>query len=56
VRVSRALEAELRAEAWEENLSLSVYVAGLLTRRGKWARTVGKPGGYDLVAPLRSSK
>jgi hypothetical protein len=52
IRVSAALKAELCAEAWEENLPLTQYVAGLLTRRGKWARTVGAPQ-YDLVTPAR---
>jgi predicted HicB family RNase H-like nuclease len=50
VRVPVALRAALEVEAWESGLSLSEYVAGLLERRGKWARSVGKPGGYDLIS------
>jgi hypothetical protein len=50
VSVTPALKAELETEAWEENRSLSQYIAGLLARRGKWARTVGTAGGYE-VAP-----
>jgi hypothetical protein len=42
------LKAELEAEAWEEHKGLEEYVLGLLKRRGKWARTVGLAGGYDL--------
>jgi len=49
--VTPALKAELDAEAWEEQRSLADYVRGLLERRGKWARSVGKAGGYDLIAP-----
>lgn len=48
--VTPALKAELDAEAWEEQRSLADYVRGLLERRGKWARSVGKAGGYDLMA------
>ena len=46
--VTPALKAELEAEAWEVQRSLSDYVRGLIERRGKWARTVGSPGGYDI--------
>ncbi len=56
VNVSPALKAELETEAWEEQRSLSDYVRGLLTRRGKWARSVGTSGGYDLQADLPPSK
>lgn len=51
--VTPALKAALEIEAWEESRSLSDYVRGLLERRGKWARTVGKAGGYDLQIPLK---
>jgi len=51
-----ALKAELMAEAWEEQRSLSDYIFGLLQRRGKWARSVGKAGGYDLAVPARPKK
>jgi hypothetical protein len=43
------LHAELAAEAWESNLPLNRYIIGLLQRRGKWARMVGRNGGYDLI-------
>ena len=46
--VTPALKAELEIEAWEEQRTLSDYVFGLLSRRGKWARTIGSAGGYDL--------
>lgn len=49
VTIPRALRADLEAEAWEENLTLSKYVAGLLSRRGKWARSQR----YDIVAAPR---
>lgn len=48
VSVSPALKSELEAEAWECEQDLSAYVRGLLTRRGKWARSVGTAGGYDI--------
>ena len=50
--VTPALKTELEAEAWEEQRSLSDYVRGLLERRGKWARSVGKAGGYDLMKEI----
>lgn len=53
--VTPALKTELEAEAWEEQRSLSDYVRGLLERRGKWARTVGKAGGYDLQVPAKET-
>lgn len=43
-----ALKLALETEAWEEQRTLSNYIEGLLTRRGKWARAVGTAGGYDL--------
>jgi hypothetical protein len=51
-RVTKALRAELEAEAWECERTLSDYVRGLLARRGKWGRSVGSQGGWDLQAPL----
>ena len=48
LRITPTLKAELEAEAWEEQRTVGDYVRGLLTRRGKWARTVGTAGGYDL--------
>jgi hypothetical protein len=56
ISVSPALKAELETEAWEEQMTLSHYVRGLLSRRGKWARSCGSAGGYDLQAPLPPSK
>jgi hypothetical protein len=56
VKVSFALYSALEAEAWEEQLTLSDYVRALLTRRGKWARTVGTAGGYDLATPARPKR
>ena len=49
ISVTPALRAALEVEAWESGMKLGDYVRGLLSRRGKWARTVGKPGGYDLI-------
>jgi hypothetical protein len=54
--LTEALKLELATEAWEEQRTLSDYIFGLLQRRGKWARSVGKGGGYDLVAELPPSK
>jgi hypothetical protein len=51
ISVSYALKAALELEAWESGLNLTDYVRGLLERRGKWARAVGKAGGYDLIGP-----
>jgi len=51
IPVSTALKTALELEAWECQQSLAEYVRGLLSRRGKWARTVGKAGGYDIAAP-----
>jgi hypothetical protein len=50
-RISPSLKAALEIEAWESQLRLGDYVRGLLERRGKWARSVGRPGGYDLLGP-----
>ena len=50
--VTTALKTELELEAWECQRSLSDYVRGLLERRGKWARSVGSPGGYDIGPEL----
>jgi hypothetical protein len=48
--------AELVAEAWESELALSEYVRGLLSRRGKWARSVGAAGGYEVMGPANPPK
>lgn len=50
-KVTPALKTALSVEAWECGESLSDYIRGLLERRGKWARSVGKAGGYDIAAP-----
>lgn len=55
IPVTSALKTALELEAWESQLTLPEYVRGLLTRRGKWARSVGRPGGYDLQAELPPS-
>lgn len=55
IPVTTALKTQLELEAWECQMSLGAYVRGLLTRRGKWARSVGSAGGYDLMAPLPPS-
>lgn len=56
VSVTPALKAALEAEAWEEQRTLSDYIHGLLERRGKWARTVGTAGGYDIGGPAPGAK
>jgi hypothetical protein len=50
--VTPALKTELEAEAWECQRTLSDYIRGLLERRGKWSRSVGRPGGYDIAMPI----
>jgi hypothetical protein len=52
-RITPALKFALEAEAWEEQVKLSDYVRGLLERRGKWSRSVGRPGGYDIALPAK---
>jgi hypothetical protein len=56
VYVSKALHAELEAEAWEEERDLSAYIRRLLSSRGKWARTVGTAGGYLARGPANPPK
>ena len=51
LNVTPALKTALETEAWEEQRTLSDYVRGLLERRGKWARSVGNVGGYEIEAP-----
>lgn len=53
--VTPTLKAALETEAWEEQRSLSDYIRGLLERRGRWARTVGKSNKYD-IGPERVKK
>lgn len=48
VRMTLALRSALELEAWECQQTLDEYVRGLLERRGKWARMVGRAGGYDI--------
>jgi len=52
IYVTAALKSVLEAEAWECERTLSEYIRGLLERRGKWARTAGDVGVYDLIAPI----
>lgn len=52
IYITEALHAELTAEAWECERALSDYVFGLLSRRGKWARSIGTNTGWDLQAEL----
>lgn len=54
--VSTGLKTALEAEAYECQRSLADYIRGLLERRGKWARTVGTAGGYDIMAPETAKK
>jgi hypothetical protein len=56
VYVPKTMHAELEAEAWEEGRDLSGYVRRLLTTRGKWARSVGEAGGYDVRGPANPPK
>lgn len=56
ISVSPALKTALEAEAWECQRPLADYVRGLLERRGKWARSVGTAGGYDLQIPELARK
>jgi hypothetical protein len=55
--VTPRLKAELSVEAWESGEKLGEYIRGLLERRGKWARSVGRgPGNYDIAMPLREKE
>ena len=55
--VTPRLKAELSVEAWECGEKLGEYIRGLLERRGKWARSVGRgPGNYDIAMPLREKE
>ena len=56
VSVTPVVKAELEFEAFEEQRSLSDYIAGLLDRRGKWARSVGHAGGHDIAMPAKDPK
>ncbi len=56
ISVTTALKTELEAEAWESQRTLADYVRGLLERRGKWARSVGQAGNYDIMAPETARK
>jgi hypothetical protein len=53
VAITPILKSQLAAEAWEGKQSMAEYVRGLLAKRGKYARDVGKAGGYALAAPPR---
>ena len=57
IPVTTALKTALELEAWECQQTLPDYVRGLLSRRGKWARTVHRTGPkYDLQAELPPSQ
>ncbi len=56
LRITPTLKAELMAESWEEQRTLGDYVRKLLMERGKWARSVGKAGGYALMGPANPPK
>ena len=56
-KVTPRLKTELEVEAWECGEKLGEYIRGLLERRGKWARSVGRgPGNYDIAMPLRTKE
>jgi hypothetical protein len=54
-KVTPALKASLEIEQWEsgEN-TLGDYIRKLLETRGKFARTVGRPGNYLVQGPAKS--
>ena len=54
--VTPRLKAELSVEAWESGEKLGEYIRGLLERRGKWARSVRRAGGYDIGPPEMANK
>ena len=54
IPMTTALKTQLELEAWECQQTLAAYVRGLLERRGKWRRTVGAAGGYDVMGPTPS--
>lgn len=53
VPVTPALKAALSVEAWESGMSLPEYIRDLLKFRGKFARTVSRPGGYHVMGPAK---
>jgi hypothetical protein len=53
--VTPTVKAQVLTEAWESQLSVDEYVGTLLSSRGKFARTIGKPGGY-LIGELMKQK
>lgn len=56
IPITSALKAQLELEAWECQKKLDEYVRDLLKTRGKWARTVGRAGGYLLQGPANPPK
>lgn len=58
VQVSTALKTALELEAWECQMTLPEYIRGLLSRRGKWARSTHRLQGYDIQSdlPLRAQR
>jgi hypothetical protein len=49
IYVTPVLKSTLEAEAWECERTLSEYCRGLLERRGKWTRSIGTAGNYDIM-------
>ena len=52
--VTPRLKAELSVEAWESGMKLGEYIRYLLDTRGKYARSVGKAGGYAVIGPAKA--
>ena len=52
--VTPRLKAELQVEAWESGMKLGEYIRYLLDTRGKYARSVGKAGGYAVIGPAKA--
>lgn len=52
--VTSRLKTELELEAWESGMKLGEYIRYLLDTRGKYARSVGKAGGYAVIGPAKA--
>ena len=52
--VTPRLKSELQVEAWESGMKLGEYIRYLLDTRGKYARSVGKAGGYAVIGPAKA--
>jgi hypothetical protein len=54
-KVTPAMKAALEIEAWESGeKNLGDYIRKLLETRGKFARSVGKAGGYLVQGPAKA--